>query len=402
VAAELEALEAALAGRSDADPELTALVRDVRADAPAPRPAFLADLDARVDAGFPRADRFGRLAAALPGGSRSRIRFLAPAAGLAATVLAGIAVVGLTGGGTDGTPTSSKNARDTTAELAKPTAPAPDALQVAPKTATGGGAAAGAAPTAPAPQDRGTSSATPAPPAAFNAPPTQRARKVERTTRLELSTPAAKLQSVVDRVVAVTLEAGGIVQQSQVDATDAGGAASFVLRVPSRDLDATVKRLSALAHVSSLSQSANDITDVFVSAQDRLGDARRERAALLRALGRATTASEIASLKARLRDNRSEIARAKGDLDAARRRSDLATVQVNVIGRGKEHGTGGGGGTWSPGDAARDALRVLEVAAGVLLVGGAVMVPLAVLGALAALAARGVRRRRREQALGAT
>jgi hypothetical protein len=118
---------------------------------------------------------------------------------------------------------------------------------------------------------------------------------------------------------------------------------------------------------------------------------------LLRALGRATSDRQIASLKARLRDNRSEIARRKGALDAQRRRADLATVAVTVEGTGAvDHH---GGGAWTPRDALHDAARVLEVAGGVALIALAVLAPLAVLALLAALAGRTVRRHRREGAL---
>ena len=50
----LRELDAALAGEPTADPDLTLLVADVRAARPAADPAFLASLDARVHAGFPR------------------------------------------------------------------------------------------------------------------------------------------------------------------------------------------------------------------------------------------------------------------------------------------------------------------------------------------------------------
>jgi hypothetical protein len=75
-------------------------------------------------------------------------------------------------------------------------------------------------------------------------------------------------------------------------------------------------------------------------------------------------------------------------------------VDLTVRGGG-ENGTSGGadGGAWTPGDAARDALRVLEVLAGIALVGLAVLVPLGLLGAAVGLAVRGGRRRRRESAL---
>jgi hypothetical protein len=48
----------------------------------------------------------------------------------------------------------------------------------------------------------------------------------------------------------------------------------------------------------------------------------------------------------------------------------------------------------------RDAGRVLEVAAGVLIVGAAALAPVALLAGLGALVARPLRRRRREGALG--
>jgi hypothetical protein len=205
------------------------------------------------------------------------------------------------------------------------------------------------------------------------------------------------VEDVSDGVVRVTQSLGGFVESSQVTTNERTGAASFRLRVPAARLDEAVRRLSALAHVASLSQSATDITRDFVSAAGRLSDARAERRALLRALAKATTANEIASLRARLRLNASEIAAYKGELNALRRRADLATVEVGVEGRG--HSSGGG--SWTPADALRDAARVLEVTAGVLLVGAAALAPLAVLGFLVGLTARSLRRRRREHALDA-
>ena len=58
-------------------------------------------------------------------------------------------------------------------------------------------------------------------------------------------------------------------------------------------------------------------------------------------------------------------------------------------------------GAWTPGDAWHDALRVLEVIAGIALIVLAVALPLALVAALAAIALRILRRRRREHALDA-
>jgi hypothetical protein len=222
-------------------------------------------------------------------------------------------------------------------------------------------------------------------------------RKVQRAAQLTLTTSPAEVQDVADDVVKTTQSVGGVVQDAKISTSDAGGRASFTLRIPSDRLADAIRALSDLAHVGSLDQDATDITGSFVSAADRLSDARAERKALLRALARATTANEIASLRRRVRLNASEVAARKGELSALRRRANLSTVSVTITGSGKAKDDGAGG--WSPGDAAADALRVLEVAVGVVLVALAVLAPLAILAAVAALGARATRRRRREAAL---
>jgi hypothetical protein len=356
VAAELEALEAALAGDPAAEPELAALVRDVRAHAPAMEPAFRARLDERVQGDFAKAPR-----------RRRRKANLVPALGVAGCVVAAIVAVALTAGGNNG-----QNAGSGAGGVALKTQAGED------QAASGAGSAA--APTPP------STSAAPA-----------RQRRVERSTRLELTT--TDVQKTADGVVRATQAAGGFVQSSQVAGGDGPGSASFVLRVPTDRLDDALARLSTLGHVRSLQQSAQDITGAYDSAAARLAEARAVRRGLLRALGRAGTAEEISSLRARLADNRRDLRRYQGDFNALRRRANLATVEVDVAGRPRKQQPAPGGGAWTPGDAAREAVRVLEVSAGVALVGLAVLFPLALLGAAGGFAAGAYRRRRREAAL---
>jgi uncharacterized protein DUF4349 len=356
VAAELEALEAALAGDSAAEPELAALVRDVRADAPAMAPAFRARLDDRVERGFPKPTR-----------SRPR-RNLVPALAVAGCVLATLVAVVLVGGGSGDDSASSTPA--VSAQSGREQQAQGDAASGA------GGSGAAAPSTAAAP----------------------RTRRVERTTRLALAT--TDVQRTADDVVSATQSVGGFVQSSQVATTNGRGSASFTLRVPSARLDDAVARLSKLGHVRSLEQSAQDITGAYDSAAARLAEARAERRGLLRALAKATTAQEISSLRARIADNRRELQRYQREFESVRNRANFATVEVDVTSSTRKgEPVPGGGGSWSPGDAARDAVRVLEVSAGVALVGLAVLVPVALLGAAGGVAAGAWRRRRRESAL---
>jgi hypothetical protein len=365
VAAELEALEAALAGDPAAEPQLAALVRDVRADAPAMAPAFRARLDQRVERGFvtPRARR------------RLALRPLVPALGIAGCVLAAIVAVALTSGGaTNDNPGSGGGS-------VIGAAPAQTESSDAAKRSSGSGAASGSA-LAPPP---------------VSVPAHQ--RRVERSTRLELST--TDVQRASDGVVRATQAAGGFVQSSQVATGDGRSTASFVLRVPTSRLDDALARLSKLGHVKSLQQSADDITGAYDSASARLQDARAERRGLLRALGKANSAQEITSLRARIADNRRELQRYQREFSALRNRANYATVGVDVTGTKRKQAAAPSGGSWTPGDAAHDAVRVLEVSAGVALIALAVLIPLGIVGAAGGFAALALRRRRREAALSA-
>jgi Domain of unknown function (DUF4349) len=390
VARELEALETALAGDPAADPSLLALVEDVRSTRQVMDAGFAARLDNSVEWGFPRRrdDRLGRLRDTFLG---RRVRML-PALGVAATVLAGITAAVLLTGGDEG--------REPVAIPARSAQPA----------SSGGGGGAGATTGG---QNLDAVPLTPAaapPPAARSSAPTAAredssaastpsfGRKMERSAELTLTTSPGDVQDVSDRVIETTQSLGGYVQHSQVSTSDGSGEASFTLRLPSARLDEGLKRLSNLAHVGSLTQGSNDITSGFVSVTERLSDARAERRALLRALAKAKTSNEIASLRARLRFNRSQISQLKGQLDSLRRRANFAAVDVTVAGSGSRHGAGG---VWTPGDALHDAGRVVEVLAGVALVAGAAMGPALLVGVAVLLGGRALRRRRRDGALDA-
>jgi hypothetical protein len=377
---ELAAIDAALAGEP-VEPELSelgALALTLRTDRPRPRPQFAAALDERAAAGF---------AQPAPRTTHRRARrALLPALGLAATA-ALVAVVVLPGTKGPVRGDSSSSARFPGAQTAPGVAaPGPSA------TAESGG---GAATAAPAPKARSAPS-TIVPSSAADSVPAP-ARKVERSAALVLAARPGDIPDVADGVVRVTDRVGGFVLSSNVSTDDArGGGAEFTLRVPSRRLPDAMSGLSALAHVRSRTQASDDITSQFNSAVNRLSDARAERRSLLRQLARATTPNQTTSIRARLRIVASQIAAAKGRLGSVRRRADLSTVDVAI--RPDRHASTGGG-SWTPGDALHDAVRVLAVAAGVALVALAAGLPLALLAAAGHAASVALRRRRREGAL---
>ena len=257
--------------------------------------------------------------------------------------------------------------------------------------------ASGAA-SAPAPQ-----SVAPAPSPGSPGVDGRERRKVERSASLTLATRPRNIDPVSAQIQDVTRQQGGFVVSSTVSSSTAGGGGTFELRIPTRNLDAAIAALSRLGAVRERAQRAQDITAQSVSARSRLKDAKTERQSLLKQLADATTVQETASIRARLRLVSAEIERARAEVRRVNNRAAFSTVAVTLV---ADRSAGAPGmeeddGSWTPGDAARDALRVLEVIAGIALIAAAIAIPLALVGLLAATGLRFTRRRRREHALDA-
>jgi len=366
---ELATIERALAGRAT-DPgdaglaELALLLRD---DRPGPDPGWASRLDERAAAGFPRGGgRDGRRRARGAGG------WMAPAGALATLLLVVVAVAVYQGNGGAGGDTAATSMPET----AETTATTPDAggeLQ-----ATGDLAGL------PTSYDRLRSGKI--------APGTEN-RKLDRDAQLSLSAQPEDVRDVSDEVISITRSLGGIVASSQVSETPEGAAATLELTIPSRNLDTALDRMTDLADVDSLNETATDITRPVVSAKDELRDAEARRRELLQALGNATTEAEADALEAKIADARREIARAEAAYERLTSRARLSELSVTVASdtAASDHR--------DLGDWLDDAVDVLRTVAGVLLVTLAVVVPIGLIVALVAWIATLVRRRRRERAL---
>jgi hypothetical protein len=250
-----------------------------------------------------------------------------------------------------------------------------------------------------APSTRSASPAAAAPDAAV-APP----RAVRRSAEVTLSTTPREVEHVSDEAIRVTDALGGFVQTSSVSSGGEGetAGAELTLRVPSARLSDALTQLSRLAHVKHRSQQAEDLTDQRSALRAAVTDARAERDGLRTRLARAETDTERARLRGQLQRAEQLIVTRKRRLASLDREVSYSTVDVEVTGdRRSGAAAAPSDGHWTPGDALRDAGRVLEVSAGVLLVGLAVLVPLGLVGALAAVAVRLTVRRRRERAVDA-
>jgi Domain of unknown function (DUF4349) len=357
------------------DDELSTLLL---AERPRPRETFAAELDARVAARFPPRPHAGSIRTRRWSALLHRPVFPAAATALAVGLVAlvvalsageGSHVGGGASGPSDAGDTATSGAGGEGQERAATRAP--DEVPVPCATCA----------TAPADRDA--------------------ARKVERSATVELGTDPDRVGDVAQGVLGVVARFDAIVDQSSVQSSADGGEARFELRVPADRLLPALAALSRLpdAHVLSRTDDTRDVNQAYVSIRRRLANARAERAGVVRALANADTEDETLRLRARLDALERTIGNAERAQRGLDRRVDYSRVSVGVHG-----GAGGGGiptddGSFGIGDAARDALRVLEVATGVVVIAAAALVPVGLLAALAWPVSRGVRRRRREHAL---
>ncbi len=220
------------------------------------------------------------------------------------------------------------------------------------------------------------------------------ARVEQLAASLTLGTTASEVQRVSDQIGRAVTAEGGYVASSQVQVESRGeSGATLSLSVPSAHLARTLSALGRLGAVRAETQSQQDITDAYGASKRALADAVAERAALLRALAAASTQGEIESLHRRLALSGAAIDRARNAFGRISREASNSNVEVTVV--GDSHTTGG----LTLGRGLHDAGRVLTVALGVLLIGLAALIPIALVALAFGLGARVLRRGRRERAL---
>jgi hypothetical protein len=220
-------------------------------------------------------------------------------------------------------------------------------------------------------------------------------RRQQRQASLSLATTPGGVQGVSDSVARLTAQDEGFVVSSNVQVQEAGASeATLMLRLPSRRLNAALASLGRLASVRAESQSLQDITGEYESARQRVQDLTAERQALLRALATASGQGQLDGIRERLTQSQRSLAQATAALQALSQRSSNSEVEVSVIGNSHVQSEG-----LTLHRGLHDAGRVLVVALVVLLVAGAVLLPLTIVLIGLAAVAREWRRRQRERVL---
>jgi hypothetical protein len=442
------------------DDTLFAELRELR---PTPRPEFAAELDARAAAGFPRgADTTASVFAPLLDWWRglSPARRLAPAlAAAAAVVIVATAAVAISqsGGGssvgedatlgmaTPGTPNSqSSSAVEGSSEEAAAAprhqqahhggaAPGPgipvyeaEATAIpgnrAPKHAGEKSSAAGAS--AGEAESQAEYGAEEAEEVSGGAEETEveaageegaerpeaekttagRGRNIERSSYIVLGTKPGEVSGAAAKVYEAVHAAGGYVLNSSVQSGTTGATgASFELSIPSTKINSALAAISAIAEVRERHDATNDITAPTVSAAEELADSNAAIEGLLKQLGEVETEAEQESVEARLREERRRHAAIRASLGNLHQRASMSEVTVRIVtkdGAGVTPPTKGNDDSWGVGDALHSAGHILTIAAGVVLIGLAILAPFALIALVFWIGNRFRVRRLRERTLG--
>jgi hypothetical protein len=370
--------------RSSEYSDLAAALAEAR---PMPREDFAKELDERVAAGFPRRSRFNRaplsvFADRLLGLSPQRLIFAAGTGVLATIAIATVIVASQA-------PSSNHPVRDGQALLpnwrgvqfeappateknAQPSSPLRSGTALPSRSAAPASSASGAAETS-----------------------GRTHRDIERSAEIGLLADPADVADDSAAVFAAVHDAHGIVLGSTTTSGKRAGA-TFELLIPSGRLGDALAAFSAIDEVGSRHEATEDITAPTVGISEKLRDSRARIDGLLTQLSAAETETEMASIEAELDRERRHAASLRAQLDKLEQRTEFSRVSVRI-----KTGTSStdSGGSWGIGDAFDDAGHILGIAAGVTLIGLAVLAPLALIALLAWLAHRAWVRAQRRRAL---
>jgi hypothetical protein len=386
------------------DPDIAVALRALR---PTPSPQFAAELDARVAAGFPRrrpsprgaaSDLLARLRAVPPR------RVLAPAGAIAvAAIVVSTAVIATSGGDRSLISGGEGSGPPGTALAPQESPSAPtggrtgsERLGYGPEGSNRASSASGAATTESGVGATELEAPVPAGPGPYASQVGN--RDIERSAQIVLGAEPVDVRDDAAQVFEAVHAAHGIVLNSSIRDGAAGEAgARFELLIPAAKVGDALASFSSIADVVSRRESTQDITAPTVGVAERLEDSDARVRSLLDQLAAAESDSERTAVEAELRAERNRQAALRSRLSSLHRRANLSRVSLRI--ETGAHSAGQGSGAWGVGEGFDDAGRILAVAAGVVVIGLAILAPIALIALLSWLAHRAWLRRARRTAL---
>lgn len=210
-------------------------------------------------------------------------------------------------------------------------------------------------------------------------------RMVELEGYVTIQVDDAKAAS--DQVARLAASLNGYVASSSFD--DTGSSASIILRVPEANFTFAMQSLSNLGSVKAQSISSNDVTEQYVNLQAQLDSYMTEETALLRILNSSTTVKEALDTENAIQNVQSQINSIQGELRAMQRLVAFATINLQLTEPPKNP-------TLDFSDALNSALAGFYTVTKGMLILGASLFPIAMVGGVVYIPYRHFSRKKQE------
>jgi hypothetical protein len=206
----------------------------------------------------------------------------------------------------------------------------------------------------------------------------------------------------IDRIGALAGDKGGFVQNSSV--TERGDGTHYgqiSVRVPAKDFETAMNEIQALAAlVKNESASGQDVTEQYTDLESQLRNAQAQEQTYLRVLEKANTVEDILKVQQRLGDIRGTIESLQGRLKYLENVTSYSTISVSLE---EEPVVRLPTKEFRPGDAVKQAVQSLVSSAQktliaviwIVIVGGGLLLPWALLALIIVLIVRGLRRKKK-------
>jgi hypothetical protein len=188
-----------------------------------------------------------------------------------------------------------------------------------------------------------------------------------------LTIQVADVKSASDHAAQLAASLQGYVASSSFD--DGGSDASIVLRIPVSNFSLAMRSLSALGIVKAQSVSSNDVTEQYVNLQAQLDSFTTEEAALLRILNSSRTVQDALDAENALQNTQAQINDLEGQLRVMQRLLAFATINVDFTQPANPS-------TLDFGDALNSALAAFYTVTRGMLILGASLIPVAIIGGI--------------------
>jgi len=146
----------------------------------------------------------------------------------------------------------------------------------------------------------------------------------------QMSLEVADVSKAHDEIGRLASEAGGFITESSVSHGDGTETGSVTIRVPAKQYQPLLSKISKLGKVLQKQESGQDVTEEFVDLQSRVRNLNREEQAFLAVMDKARKVTDILAVENELSRVRGEIEQATGRTQYLKSQVSLATITVQL------------------------------------------------------------------------